>query len=340
MFLFKKKITYNGVPCIFCNCIPYGQKYAISDDLAQWLWRNIKNYDLLHIHSVFSYSSTVAMSIARFYQIPYIIRPLGQICEWSLKQNDLIKKSFLNIIGYQNINNAKAIHFTTEQEKKEAKYLNLKPQSIIIPLGIETNKKILNASEQLKKWLNISDNAPIILFLSRIHPKKGLSYLIPALGKISHKYPFHFIIAGDGKEDYKQQIIELIETYQLKNRTYLVGFVQGEKKQILLQGSDLFALTSHSENFGVVVLEAMAIGLPVLLTPGVALSGIVKEHRLGYVSNLDSDSITESLTDFLRNRDSQEIQVMGERAKKYIDNNYLWDIIAKKIITAYQQIFN
>jgi glycosyltransferase involved in cell wall biosynthesis len=197
---------------------------------------------------------------------------------------------------------------------------------------------IPDASVRVRKLLGISDNAPLILFLSRIHPKKGLDYLIRALAKISSQFPFHLIIAGDGTEEDKQIIYELIDDFQLKDKTHFLGFVQGETKDLLLQGSSLFALTSHSENFGIAVIEAMAAGLPLLLTRGVALASIVEENDLGYIADLDEDSITECLKTFFDNRSDKG--GMGHKNKKYVEKNFSWDIISKQVIALYESTLN
>ena len=334
----QSKIIYNNVPCIFCRCLPYLKKYALSSDLAQWLWKNISNYDLLHIHSIFTYSSMVAMPISRYCKIPYIVRPLGHLCDWSLQQNTFVKKQYLKTIGFSSINNSSAIHFTTEQEEEEAKPLGLRPKSLVIPLGITPPVQIPNASSHVRRSLKIPDHAPIILFLSRIHPKKGLEYLIPALGQLMTSYHFHFIIAGEGQEEYKNYIIKLLENYSLKDRSHLVGFVEGEEKNELMQGSDIFVLTSHSENFGVVVLEAMASGLPVLLTQGVALASNIQKNQLGYVCDLSIESITQKLKDFLDNYHTVFFESIGKRGKEYVRTQYSWNMIAKNLVDVYNKI--
>jgi glycosyltransferase involved in cell wall biosynthesis len=334
----EQKTIYRGVPCIFCHCLSYFSKYAVSSNLAQWLWNNIKKYDLIHIHSIFSYSSTVAMSIARYYKIPYVVRPLGQLCQWSLKQNFLVKKIYLRMIGYDNINHAKAIHYTAEQEKQEVKSLSFDPQPCVIPLGIDIPDTISDAELHIRDILGISDKAPLILFLSRIHPKKGLDYLIRSLANVSSQFSFHLIIAGDGKEEDKQVIDQLIDNFHLRERTHFVGFVQGETKNLLLQGSDLFALTSHSENFGIVVIEAMAAGLPLLLTRGVALAPIVEENQLGYIADLNEDSIVKSLKIFFENRLQKD--EISQKNKKYVENNFSWDTISIKLISLYESILS
>jgi glycosyltransferase involved in cell wall biosynthesis len=336
----QKKVIYNGVPCIFCNCLPYLPRYAISNDLAQWLWQQITNYDLIHIHCVFSYSSTVAMTIARIQQKQFIVTPHGMLCDWSLRQHSRLKKAYLQMIGYDNLNRARIIHFTADQERLEAQVLSLKTESTTIPLGLDIPMIIPDASVRVRKLLGISDNAPLILFLSRIHPKKGLDYLIRALAKISSQFPFHLIIAGDGTEEDKQIIYELIDDFQLKDKTHFLGFVQGENKNLLLQGSSLFALTSHSENFGIVVIEAMAAGLPILVTPGVALSNVIRDNDFGYVPDLDADDIAKDIQRFLTAEYTTENKSINERSKNYIKDNYSWNTISKKMINVYQQILN
>lgn len=103
-----------------------------------------------------------------------------------------------------------------------------------------------------------------------------------------------------------------------------------------MQGADLFALTSHSENFGVAVLEALAVGLPVLVTPGVALAGLVKEERLGYVPELDITAISSLLKRALEH--PQEAKSMGEYARKLVLEKYTWRNISNHLIEIYNKI--
>ncbi len=107
-------------------------------------------------------------------------------------------------------------------------------------------------------------------------------------------------------------------------------------KDLLLQGSDMFVLTSHSENFGVVVLEALAVGLPVLVTPGVALASMVKQHQLGYLTELDVAAIASAIKHWFNHR--QEAKAMGNRARQLILKQYTWDGIALNLIEVYTAI--
>ena len=224
-----RKTEYAGVTVRFFSRfspqIHSVREFAFSAELTKWLWENISNYDLLHIHAIFSYPSTAAMLIARLKGIPYICRPLGQLCHWSLQQSYQKKQAYLNVIERANLNGSQALHFTTKEEQEEASNLNLKCPSFILPHGLAISAQILEARTKLRHQLQVAENEPIILFLSRLHPKKGLDYLIPALGKLTHK-SFTFVLAGNGDSEYEIEVENLLQQHNISARTHRVGFVQ------------------------------------------------------------------------------------------------------------------
>jgi glycosyltransferase involved in cell wall biosynthesis len=310
------------------------REFAFSSDLTIWLWQNIQKYDLLHVHAIFSYPSTIAMAIARHHKVPYIVRPLGQLCTWSMQQSTRKKRIYLQLIERANLNNCRSIHFTSEQEQQEASQLNLPVPNFILPHGLSTVQVVSNARQRLRQHFNLPEDEPIVLFMSRIHPKKGLDYLIPALANIIDQR-FTFILAGDGSSAYEAELKSLIAANNIQNRTHWTGFVTGELKDLLLQGSDLFVLTSHSENFGVSVLEALAAGLPALVTPGVALSDLVSQQKLGYVPELDVQSIANSIRQSLA--DPGTARVLGTLASQFVSENYGWQNMATKLANVYKE---
>jgi glycosyltransferase involved in cell wall biosynthesis len=320
----------------FSPQIPAIREFAFSGSFTTWLFQHISDYDLVHVHALFSYTSTIAMTIARLKRIPYITTPHGLLCEWSLQQSASKKQAYLKAIERTNLDRASAIHLTCQQEQTEVAKLNFKASTFVLPLALtELPTLIPNAAIRLRQTLNLPPDEPIILFLSRLHYKKGLDYLISALGNLQ-KRRFTLIIAGSGTPEYEAEIRSRLAIAGIESRTQTIGFVEGERKDLLIQGADLFALTSYSENFGISVLEALAVGTPVLVTPGVGLATVVRDERLGYVANLDIDAITAALDLYLS--DPEGAKQMGAKARELTLDRYTWDNIATELVQGYRSI--
>lgn len=329
--LFDRVPTY-----FFARCspqLPALREFAFSGSFTTWLFQNITKYDAIHVHAVFSYTSTVAMAIARLKGVPYITTPHGMLCSWSLQQGGQKKQTYFNIIERANLNGARSIQVTCQQERDEVAILNLKSPTFVLPLALtDTPVQIPDAAKRLRESLDCDRDEPIVLFLSRLHYKKGLEYLIPALGRLKERR-FTFVLAGNGTPAYEAEIQALLANAGIAQRTRMVGFVEGERKDLLIQGANLFALTSHSENFGISVLEALAVGTPVLVTPGVGLAPIIGDKGLGFVADLDIESIAGAIERVLTDLD--RAKAIGERARKFTLEHYTWEPIAAELIRVY-----
>jgi glycosyltransferase involved in cell wall biosynthesis len=338
----EQVVLHNDIPTYF---FPFFtppllaiKKFNFSSTFTAWLFQNIAKYDLIHIHGLFFYPTTATMAIARFRGVPYIITAHGMLNEWSLQQRRQKKQIYLNLIEQANLNHAQGIHSTCVQEQTDIVKLNLKAPTFVLPLALtKLPSQIPDAADRLRKDFNCPPDEPIILFLSRLHYKKGLDLLIPALGKLRHRQ-FTLIIAGSGSLAYEAEIKELVLRSGIEDRVQMVGFVEGEQKDILIQGADLFALTSYSENFGISVLEALIAGKPVLITSGVGLVDIVRAQDLGYVTDLNVESVTQALEQYFA--DSGQAKQKGDRARQFTLTNYTWDKIAVDLVQIYQSIIN
>ena len=333
-------IDYQGVPVRFFKrfspALSVMREFAYSRGFQQWLKQHIQEYDVIHVHAIFSFCSTYAMYLARKTGVPYIVRPIGQLEKWSLQQSKGRKAYYLRIIEKNNLLNAKAIHCTADSEQIQA--LNVLPglKTHVIPLGLVMPELLAHAKQDLRQRWQLKDGIPILLYLSRLHPKKGIDILIEALAALQH--PVQLLIAGEGEKTFKEQLNQQINTLGLSHCCHLIGFIDGVEKEQMLQGADLFVLSSHSENFGIAVLEAMASGTAVFVSEGVALSAIIKQHQLGYVSPLEVNAMASQLNTIVSDLPSS--QKRGKAARHFVQTHYQWAHIAAQLKQLYQKVLN
>jgi len=313
------------------------REFAYSCSLSRWLAESVRGYDLLHVHAVFSFASTCAMRRARLCRVPYLTRPLGQLCQWSLQRSALKKRLYLALVERANLRGAAALHFTTQQEQDEAAGLGLGTRGFVAPHGIDLPTTVPDARARLRMKLGLPADEKIVLFLSRVHPKKGLHVLIPALARLAPHERFTFVLAGNAEPpEYGAQVNQLLRETGLAARTRREDFASGEWKQTLLQGADVFALTSHSENFGIAVVEAMAAGLPVGVTPGVALAREVAEFQTGAVPDMQPDAVATALAKLLP--DHNRRQALGRAGARLVHEHFTWPAAARRIADEYRRI--
>ncbi len=330
---------YNGVPVRFFQRFspPIGplREFAFSVSFKDWLNKNIARYDAIHIHAIFSFTSSYAMYLARKTGTPYVVRPIGQLERWSLNQSKRRKQFFLSLFERRNLANASALHFTAESEKTQALLaLPELAQSLaeVIPLGIPPSPKIASANAQLIQRYQLSETKKTLLYLSRLHPKKGLELLFEALSQVDTN-AWQLIIAGDGEADYVEKLRQMTLDTGLNSQCHFIGFQSGQEKELLLQGADLYVLTSHSENFGIAVLEALAAGTPALVSREVALSQAIAEAKIGFVCDLSVASISATLKSYLNGQGT----VINDPAV-YTYENYSWNAIASQLQDTYTKI--
>ena len=334
-------IKQNGYEIIYFRCFPF-RRYKFSLSLLQWLNENARQFDLAHIHALFSPVTTFAATIARYHKLPYIIRPCGMLDPADLQKKKLLKQVYATLLERPNLAGAAAIHFTSKQEAKVSERFGLHstskmpvpqnfwPQDLVIPLGVTADiySEILPDSE-----------IPIILFMSRIDRKKGLELLILALESIlANNIKFNFILAGSNPQDadYETQIKVQIKKSVLEQFTTITGFVSGDLKAEMLRKADLFVLPSYYENFGIAVAEAMAAGVPVVISDRVYISDDIQQAEAGWVVPLEVGAIARAIESALLA--PQERQRRGFNAQVYAKKYYNWEAIARQTIEAYQHI--
>ena len=328
--------AYQGVPAIFFSR-QWSEAYKYSRPLSSWLYKNVSRFDLVHIHAVFSHACLAASKACRRHGVPYIVRPLGSLDPWSMKQKPLRKRIFWYAGVRRMLSSAAAIHYTALPEQRLAEETLGLGRGVTIPLGIDLN--ILSDATRLNDFRELFPalgDSPYVLALSRLHPKKGLYLLLKSfLSLIQEKDLKHWklIIAGDGEPNYKSDLKRMVKENDAERSVIFTGWLEGEVKLAALRGAQLLALPSFQENFGLCVMEALACGVPVLISPHVNLAEEIETACAGWVASLDDDSLTGALSEALRQADERSRRGL---AGKHLARRYNWEAIASEMIQLYR----
>jgi len=331
-------VKQDGYEIIYFRCSPF-RRYKFSLLLLKWLNNHAHEFDLAHIHALFSPISSAAATVCRQKNLPYILRPLGTLDPADLCKKKQLKQLYATILERSNLAGASAIHFTSDQEAKISERFGVSTQDLVIPLGVIPPKGEGGRGDAIRTQFGIPFDVPLVLFMSRIDPKKGLILLIPALEKLlAEGGNFYFVLAGTNPQDpdYEEKIRLQIQNSPLRSHTKITGFVTGEIKSALLQAADLFVLPSYYENFGIAVAEAMVAGVPVVISDQVHIWHQVRDSESGWVGTTDVESLVELLREALQN--PAECRRRGLLAQEYALQNFSWEAIARQMIQAYNQI--
>ena len=270
--------------------------YTVSFPLTLWLWKHSVQYDVIHIHALFSYPSVIAAVCANRASIPYVVRPLGTLSQWGMShRRPWFKRLSFRWIESRILKHAAAVHFTSQQEALEADLLHVPYKGIVIPNPVELPRRLRAPGAFRTRHPSLAGKM-VLLFLSRLDPKKGLDLLLPAFSSVlSQNSRVVLVIAGDGDPVFvaslKQQALQL----GLGDSVLWVGFLQGEEKRAALADSDLYVLPSYSENFGVAVVEAMGAGVPVVVSDQVGIHREIANVEAGLVVECNVKSLAVAL---------------------------------------------
>ena len=249
---------YESVPTIFFRR-QWSEAFKFSRPLSLWVREKIHEFDVVHIHAVFSHSCLAAAAACRTHGIPYVVRPLGTLDPWSLRQKPFRKRLMWTLAASRMLRGAAAVHYTTAEEKRLAETSLGINHGVVIPLGIEGHLDTQTPDDEFRqKYPQLADN-PYILVLSRIHPKKNLESLLSAFSTSTLRpglERWHLLIAGEGEPGYVASLRRLAEKNEVSETVIFTGWLSGTAKAAALEGAALLALISHQENFGLCAAEA------------------------------------------------------------------------------------
>ncbi len=312
-----------------------------SSVLRDWLNVNTANYDLVHTHSVWNHPVYAARRAAVRHRKPLVYRPCGMLSDYTWSRNRLAKVAYWLARERGNVRAAAILHCTSDGEAAEVRaHRAVRGRVEVIPNGVDAAAWTTPASrDELRRRCGANAaGRPIVLYLSRLHPKKGLTeFLLPALARLDSS-AFLAVVGGpdDHAPGYEAEVRDTITRLGLAGRVALLGPVPAAERWAMFDGADVFALPSRSENFGIVVAEAMARGCPVLITDGVQAHEHVTRAGAGVVTATTMDEVTDGLNRLLA--DVNNRTDMGNRGRAYAREQFDWDRIAGRLATIYREL--
>lgn len=270
---------------------PGRAKYGYTPRLRRWLRDNVATYDAVVVHGIWQFQSAAVRSMCLRAGVPYFLYVHGALDPWFEERFPLkhAKKSlYWRLVEHRCFRDARAVLFTCEEERVLAQksFSPYRAAEAIAPIGVEDPSGDPSAQRRafLDKYPDL-ETKRIVLFLGRLHPKKGCDLLLQAFADVAHRDDsLHLVIVGPDEAGTEDDLRQLSDSLGLQPRVTWVGMLDGDAKWGAYRSAEVFALPSHSENFGIVIAEALACGVPVLISDKVNIWREVADAGAGLVA--------------------------------------------------------
>lgn len=291
--------------------------------------------DILHDNGLWMPHNHQLSSFAIAYNIPRVVHVRGMLQPWAVNHKKWKKKFAWFLYQKNDLKYAQCILTTSEQEASTVHSYELGASIRCVPNGVDIQDGFLS-EECIANQSHVNDKK-VALFLGRIHPVKGLPLLIDAWAEVRPK-GWVLKIAGPDEAGHKAEIEKLIRNRNLSDVVSLIGPVAKENKEALYLSTDLFVLPTYTENFGMVIGEALSYGIPVLTTKGAPWS-ILAEYNCGWWVDISVEGIVEGLRQAV-SCNKPVLWEMGSRGRKLIKEHFSWEAVSSKTISIYEEIIN
>jgi glycosyltransferase involved in cell wall biosynthesis len=303
--------------------------FVTSPDLVAWVRKRARQYDVVHVHGLFNPTSSLSARTAIAGKTPTVIRPFGTLSKYTFyHRRTPLKHVWFSRIERPNLSAARAIHFTTERERSEAEWhrIDFSGRTFVVPPPSLDSRPPGAAAAH-------SDDG-IVLFIGRINPIKNLEVLVDAWPLVRAKSPDLLLeIVGDGDETYVNSLRERVRQKGVDSSVMFHGFLRGEAKEKALGRARVFVLPSHHENFGIAALEAIAKGIPVVLSQEVQLADFVERELLGKITEATPASLAASILEVSANKSL--IESVRTRGADVVSANFSPAAIGQQLSNMY-----
>jgi len=301
-----------------------------SPEMKRWLstMAASQSVDLIHNHSLWMMPNIYPGQVAKRYNIPYVVTPRGTLYSWAMKNGTPVKRIFWPLIQQPALVATTCFHATAMSEYEDIRRMGFHQPVAVIPNGID----IPDLHPSVEK------NYRTLLFLGRIHPKKGLDMLLPAWQAVQKRFAeWTLRIVGPDNAGYLTQMKQMAADLRLE-RVEFTGPLFGPQKWQAYRDADLFVLPTYSENFGMAVAETLAAGTPAIVSKGAPWSGL-NIRQAGWWIDIGMDSLVACLEQALA-ESSAGLSERGVRGREWMKAEYSWQHIGRQMSATYNWILN
>ena len=284
--------------------------------------------EIIHSHGLWMWSDRVADAVARQKCVPHVVSPHGMLEPWAMRNSARKKQLMWRLFQGRALHDARCLHALCDAERVSMRDLGLRNPIATIPNGVNLSDfDDLPAPAAFDARFPAAKNRQVLLFMARLHPKKGLVPLLGAWKNLARQFPDWILaIAGPDENGHRAELETIIADNKLENHVIFTGMLNGDAKKAALSRADAFVLPSQSEGFSIAILEAMACALPVLLTPQCHFPDAVVAGA-AIEAQPNADSLTLVLRELLE-MDVAPRAAMGARGRALVAQSYSWQNVA------------
>jgi len=295
-----------------------------------------REYDILHQHGIWMANSRVTNRWRATYRRPTVVAPHGALNERALSRSAWRKRLASLWYEAKNLRLASCLHASADAEVVSFRSYGLRNPIAVIPNGIPDSWiRSTGDSARFRSRYSIPPDKRLFLFLSRLHPYKGLPLLLEAVALIRQDLcDWHLVLVGQDAAGHRRELELLTEKLGIGNLVQFVEPLFGSEKRDAFAAADLFVLPSYTEGFGIAVAEALGAGVPALTTRGAPWEDL-QTYQCGWWVEMNTAAIRDALLDAIQ-RPKGELMAMGQRGKTLIAERYTWRIVAQKSLMLYE----
>jgi glycosyltransferase involved in cell wall biosynthesis len=328
--------SLDGVRVVPFHCIANIGLMLISPKMKGLLKKEIKNFDVIHMHIFRSYQNIIAHQYAKKYGVPYILQAHGSVLPFFQKQR--LKKIFDSFFGYRILKDASKIIASTKIEAEQYKEMGVDEGKIeIVPNGIDLSEyENLPKRGDFRQQYSIRDDEKLILYLGRIHKIKGIDLLVKAFADLINELDDVRLVIVGPDDGFLSTLKRRIKDLKIDDKILLTGLLPEKDKLRAYVDADVYVLPSVYETFPVTVLEACACGTPVIVTDRCGIANIINDNNVGYVVEYNKEQLQDAIFKILTNDELR--RYLGGGGKTLVREKYSWDIVVEQLEKIYGDI--